>query len=431
MPDNTTANEIMLRNANNDSTVTISSNGIICNSGIRGSIINDEPISYTFNVDSSSFISDSRDNSIGVDCAPSSDWSNNSATTIYKHIHSYNYIPQYIFHKISDEEELYLGAEIEIDNGGKSDDNAKYVIDIMGESNIFCKHDGSLNAGFEIVTHPCTFEYHKTLPYNNLFKWLTDNNYRAHDTTTCGLHIHFNKNYLGKDKLYQDLAISNLLYLFEKYWNKVVLIARRNSNRFASRFNLLENETAIDIYSKCKNASKYSSINLCHKDTVEIRIFKGTLNYNTYISTLEFVKSIVQLSKEISIYEIQEITWDNIYNRFSDSLKKYVDSKKKMPKEEKIVQNDGISFTGGYGSNQIFGMDYSGYSTINALREISARFMSAQEFTNVPQVTTLHDQIIDLRQRIRRERNPLSQRNLQRELGRLEREESQQRRNRH
>lgn len=93
-----------------------------------------------------------------------------------RYIKQYNYVPeQFQLHKVNNEEELYLGIELEIDNGGQNETNAQYIIDFMNSTteNVYCKHDGSLNDGFEIVTHPCTIEYHKQLPYKELFKELS------------------------------------------------------------------------------------------------------------------------------------------------------------------------------------------------------------------------------------------------------------------
>ncbi len=260
----------------------------------------------------------------------------NQTSQTFKHIHDYNYIPKYFyFHRIQDENELYLGVELEIDEGGKIDDNAKLVKDKLGHENVYCKHDDSLQKGFEIVTHPCTYEYHKTLPYKELFSNLTELKYRSHDVSTCGMHIHFNRNYFGKDKLTQDLCISKLLYIFEKYWDKIVLIARRDSNKYAQRFFLNENETILDMYAKSKNSNKYGVINLQHANTVEIRIFKGTLNYNTFINTLQFVKCIVNLTKDIDIYNIQSLTWENISKDFDENLLNYIKEREELKNKEK------------------------------------------------------------------------------------------------
>lgn len=252
---------------------------------------------------------------------------------IDSYIENWNYIPKkFIFHKVNTEEELYLGAEIEIDKGGESEVNAKFVMEFMNclAENVYCKHDGSLVNGFEIVTHPSTFEYYKQLQYDKLFEWLIEKGYRAHDTTTCGLHIHFNRNYFGENKLEQDLCISKLLYLFEKYWKKVEKIARRSSCNFARRFYLDDNDTPLDLYAKSRESDKYGAINLKHKDTVEIRIFKGTLNYETFICTLEFVNKMVHIAKETDIYNIQSITWNNILEHFSEDLISYIKNRTKQ-----------------------------------------------------------------------------------------------------
>jgi len=264
----------------------------------------------------------------------------------YEYIKPNSFIPNnFNFHKIDKEEDLFLGVELEIDKGGMTDKNAKQVIDFLGEQNVYCKHDGSLESGFEIVTHPCTYEYHKNLAYEHLFKILSDLNYRSHDVETCGLHIHFNRNYFGKDKLTQDLAISKLLYIVEKFWDKVVIIARRNSNRFAKRYYLNDDETILDMYAKSKNSDKYGVVNLKHKDTVEIRIFKGTLNYNTFISTLEFVNKIVKFIKNIDIYNIQYITWNDIINEFSIELNTYINEREKIEEEKRNKQKEVVNST--------------------------------------------------------------------------------------
>jgi len=226
-------------------------------------------------------------------------------------------------------------VELEIDSGGKNDDNAKFVVNFLGDTNVYCKHDGSIANGFEIVTHPCTYEYHQQLPYKTLFKHLVNLKYRSHDVNTCGLHIHINRNYFAKDKLTQDLNISKLLYIFEKYWDKIVLIARRDSNGYAQRFFLKEDETILDMYAKSKNSNKYGVINLKHKDTVEIRIFKGTLNYDTYIATLQFVNKIVKITKSIDIYNIQTLTWEDISSTFDDNLNNYIKEREEIVKKER------------------------------------------------------------------------------------------------
>ena len=53
--------------------------------------------------------------------------------------------------------------ELEIDEGGESNYEANLIQQIANcdHDHIYCKHDGSLEDGFEIVTHPMTLDYHR------------------------------------------------------------------------------------------------------------------------------------------------------------------------------------------------------------------------------------------------------------------------------
>lgn len=270
------------------------------------------------------------------------------------YIKSHNYKPEYVFHKLGDEEELYLGVELEVDIGGENENSAAKVLELLNndnQRNAYCMHDGSLNGGsnrynlttgFEITTMPCTLTYHKTLNYEEAFEFLMQEGYKSHDTSTCGLHIHVNRNYFGSDKLTQDLNICKLMFLFESYWDNIVLVARRNHNHYARRSSIDSNESLIDLYSKSKSKGKYAAINLEHKDTIEIRIFKGTLNYKTYMLTLEFVYDMCHIAKETDIYDIQLLKWSDIENYFSKELIAYIEKRKaiKETSQTKIIEVD-------------------------------------------------------------------------------------------
>lgn len=343
-------------------------------------------------------------------------------------IHSYNYIPkEFIFHSVKNEKPLYMGVELEIDKGGESEDVAQNIYKIINKEyeNVYCKHDGSLSSGFEIVTHPMTFEYHQTLNYKLLFKTLSDLGYRSHDTTTCGMHVHVNRNYFGSTKLEQDLCISKLLYLLEKFWDKVETVARRKSNSYATRFLLEENDSPLDLYAKSKDSKKYGAVNLQHKDTVEIRIFKGTLNYNTYMNTLEFVRSMVLLAIETDIYNIQFTTWDKITDTFSDNLNQYIFEREEKQKEEdkqRVINNrESIGLTTDSPSN--FYVTSNAYLS-SLMNNITSTTFTSDAFETHEETTEerLIKDINDLKVKIRRSRNGLEITNLRRELAGLERD---------
>lgn len=85
----------------------------------------------------------------------------------HRAIKSYYYKPDPIFYGSGS---LYMGVELEIDKGGEDNANAEILLDIANcvEEKIYCKHDGSLHDGFEIVSHPMTLEYHETMNWKTI-----------------------------------------------------------------------------------------------------------------------------------------------------------------------------------------------------------------------------------------------------------------------
>lgn len=444
--------------------ITISSDAIPQASGSSDTIYatssNGERLSRWDTISNSMYFSNGVMSSAGI--------SMNSQTTENpnkRYIQQYNYNPeQFKFHKVDNEEELYLGVELEIDSGGEDETNAQYVNDFMNSAteNVYCKHDGSLSRGFEIVTHPCTVEYHKHLQYEELFKELIKKGYRSHDVSTCGLHVHMNRNYFGEKKIEQDLNISKLLYLYEKFWDKVELVARRKSNEYARRFYLEDDESPLDLYVKSKDKGKYGAINLKHKNTIEVRIFKGTLKVDTYYNTLEFVSVMAHIAKETDIYEIQFVTWDKIKSRFSDELNQYIIEREETVKKEdkekvKEMMNNRAStissdtFTycpdGMRGLFTATDMSYETASSELQRRAYEEIARSSRQMVNINMPSFEYDttfnqrterseeeqiqiEINELKTKVRRSRNGLEITNLNRQIAELENQLRRLRRNR-
>lgn len=115
--------------------------------------------------------------------------------TSYRYIHDYSYKPDPEF---KGEGKRYFGVELEVDYGGN--DNAKEVLDIANydKENIYIKSDGSLDDGFEIVTHPMTLNYYINLmPWEEVMRKLIRMGYKSHKAGTCSLHIHINRTAFG------------------------------------------------------------------------------------------------------------------------------------------------------------------------------------------------------------------------------------------
>ena len=73
-------------------------------------------------------------------------------------IHNYYYKPEPIFYG---DGPRYFGVELEIDEGGEVKSKARSLLEIANREGeyLYIKHDGSLDDGLELVTHPVSLDF--------------------------------------------------------------------------------------------------------------------------------------------------------------------------------------------------------------------------------------------------------------------------------
>jgi len=229
-------------------------------------------------------------------------------------IHDYNYKPEPIFYGNDD---MYLGVELEIDHGGESSDSADHLLYIANfpDERMYMKHDGSIEDGFEMVTHPMSLDYHKKeMPWGKVFDKALEMGYRSHKTSTCGLHIHVSRDALGSDHDAQEEVIARMVYFVEAHWNELLKFSRRteaNIMRWASRYGIEESAKAVYDKAKKGNMGRYVCVNLQNYNTIEFRIFRGTLKYETFIATLELVHEICNRAIDATDYAFETMCWSD------------------------------------------------------------------------------------------------------------------------
>ncbi|MGN0606325.1 MAG: amidoligase family protein [Oscillospiraceae bacterium] len=255
-------------------------------------------------------------------------------------IEEYNYKPDPIFYG---EGKLFLGVELEVDEGGKDGDNARRIKDIANryDETIYIKADGSINDGFEIVSHPMTLAYHMgAMDWEDILHESVRLDYLSHQTSTCGLHIHVNRSAFGDTEDEQEEIISKILYFVEKHWNELFKFSRRRKssmNRWSARYGF--EKTGREILDKAKSGSngRYVAVNLNNYHTIEFRLFRGTLKYNTFIATLQLVNEICNVALLLSEEEIEEQSWnDFVAGIVHKELIQYL-------KERKLYINDEVT----------------------------------------------------------------------------------------
>lgn len=254
-------------------------------------------------------------------------------------IHNYYYKPIPIFYG---EGPRYFGVELEIDGAGEDSDSAETLLDLCNSKHelIYCKHDGSLDDGFEIVTHPMTLDFHlNEMPWESLCREAARLGYYSHQAKTCGLHIHVSRAAFGETEYEQDECIARILYFFEKHWAELLKFSRRTERqleRWAARYGYKENPADIlEHVKKGYGSGRYTCVNLCNFDTIEFRIFRGTLKVNTIIATLQMVNRICDLAIFSSDDEMKRLSWSEFVSRVTEpELVQYLKERRLYINEE-------------------------------------------------------------------------------------------------
>ena len=230
-------------------------------------------------------------------------------------IHDYYYKPEPIFYGGGPR---YMGVELEIDEGGEDNSNSREILDITnggGEERAICKHDGSLDDGFEIVTHPMSMEYHLHIfPWDDVVHKAISMGYTSHQAGTCGLHVHVSRLAFGDTLEQQDTCIARILFFVEAHWEELLKFSRRTRrqmDQWAARYGYKDQPAEILAHAKTGNLGRYTAVNLCPETTVEFRMFRGTLKLNTLFATLQLVNHICDVALYLSDQEVKDLSWSS------------------------------------------------------------------------------------------------------------------------
>ena len=252
---------------------------------------------------------------------------------------------QYEFYKTDKEAKkpLYFGFELEVEQGigcsiYNNNEEAKNIYDLIGDL-VFYERDGSLNNGFEIISHPQTFKYimKNRNKYKTMLQHLIDNKYISHNSNNCGLHIHLTRDYFTTNE------IDKLQLLIEKFKNELTIFSRRTpqqishwSSFISDKHNTDTEPIDIKYIKKYKdNYNRYYALNLTNSNTIEFRLLRGTLKYNTFIASFELLNNMVKIVKNTSVKNIDTLKFEDIvnYGKNNKHLKTYCIEKNLIKKE--------------------------------------------------------------------------------------------------
>lgn len=219
----------------------------------------------------------------------------------------------------------YYGVELEVEKSDGGMDKYEVAEEISaygGDVHKFfwCKEDGSLSDGFEICSHPMTFEAWSDMDLDDaIFKHRGD--IRSYYTKTCGIHIHMNRS------AFSDLHVLKFMTFIHEYKKFTHFISQRKGmdeyNNYAkfkagdtrlAQLSMVRNikgkkrdlKDNLNRFTYCtlSHGEKYVPVNLQHTNTIEIRVFKGNLKEVSFRKNIDFLDALYYWSKNIPLKKL-------------------------------------------------------------------------------------------------------------------------------
>lgn len=212
-------------------------------------------------------------------------------------VHDYSYRPAPLFTKLNDEDTLlYLGIELEVEGGRGA------PVVLAGDTGLlYCKHDGSLDDGFEVVSHPLSYGYWKTSGLiEETTATLREYGATSFNTSTCGMHIHMSR------AAFTSAHMWKFIQFMYRNASPVQVVAQRKDSSWAEFIGTHRADYRKAAAKDAKGGVRYTAINMLNEHTIELRFFKGTLKPQAVKRNIEFAHAVYAYTKQLTYRAIRE-----------------------------------------------------------------------------------------------------------------------------
>ena len=209
----------------------------------------------------------------------------------------------------------------------------------------YLKSDGSLSYGFEIVTHPHSLkEMQEKFPWADILSYLKSNKFRSWNTSTCGLHVHVSRSAFSGGSITlresHQIRFMKLIYDNER---QVTRLAGRSSNyaTFSDKGKIIPKVKMGD-----QSNGRYSAINTENDETLELRVFRGSLRYERVLAAVEFTHAAVEYTRDLKmVAKNKPLSWARFVSYVSEHSDTYpnlfIIMNELFDKEELTTDNQG------------------------------------------------------------------------------------------
>ena len=204
-------------------------------------------------------------------------------------------------------DKLRFGVELEVEGYETAEQAATYIRQFLPSEYCTLKRDGSLGeAGVEIVTRPDSIAVHKRM-FGTLFADSPGRALSSWNTGRCGMHVHISRAALSQ------LQIGKMMCFLNE--PAAMTFISKVAGRRPCHWCKVHKKKLSDVRHE---RDRYTALNVTGSQTVEIRIFKGTLAEAGFLKNLEFVQALVEFTTPAS----RSIAQATSYRAFCDWLPK-------------------------------------------------------------------------------------------------------------
>lgn len=228
----------------------------------------------------------------------------------------------------------FLGVELEVemvDRYAERNDKARQLNELINGGDVgkkvFFENDGSLSNGFEVITNPMSLPAHR-----ELWKWLQDKSAtkglishkgRDGNSSTCGLHVHVNRDSLTK------LQIAKMVAFVNNPDNQEFMTAlARRYGMAATGYCRIKADKA-KVGKAAESSDRYEAVNVTPRHTIEFRIFRGTLKYESLVAAIEFVHALCEYTARCGDCSVSDLGYE-AFLKFAET---------KLPKETQTLRS--------------------------------------------------------------------------------------------
>ena len=192
----------------------------------------------------------------------------------------------------------HMGIEIEFELEGACPEEVHDIV-FDNLSNVDLKEDTSMDNGMELVSCPMTLDYFndEVEKWNSILSSLEIEGCRSGErdrADNAGIHVHVERRYLSED------AVDRMILFFSAHQANIEDLAGRCDNEYSvfpkldmsSQFNM-----GRSITHHRNTAGRYYAVNTKNSETIEIRVFDGTLDIASIKLNLQFVNAMYTFCK--------------------------------------------------------------------------------------------------------------------------------------